>query len=451
MIVFISDFDMRGSGYMNIAIAVCDQLVKHGHEVKALGLGYSGGEHSWPFSILPVESRQAFVHLPALIQNMRALSDANQLPPIEAMVVALDIPMQERILSLPQRQGVPYLGIFPIESGPLTASWAAILGGMDKACVISKFGLQQMKDVSIPGSYLPIGLDTEAWRRPLASERAQLREAMGYTDDQLVVLTVADNQERKNLSAAMDIIAETSKDIDVQWMLVSRLASPVGWKLDDMAMEKDIMERFAKYERGLAFDRLWTLYAIADVFLLPSKAEGLCMPIIEAMAAGVAVVATDCTAVTEHLFEDPIKREGQRGFPMEVAFVHQDPWGNSLRSYVDYKSGAKRLKEVNELKKSGLLEETILAPARAYAESRTWDICGDVLDEELRKIMLKPEPTPPPVAQGLTPSTVPRPIPIPEDTNEQEVESEGEAATPAPFASQVPTPARPAKAEGDAS
>ena len=217
-----------------------------------------------------------------------------------------------------------------------------------------------------------------------------------------------------------------------------------------MAIEKGIMNRFAKYERGLAFDRLWTLYAIADVFLLPSKAEGLCMPIIEAMAAGVAVVATDCTAITEHLFEDPIKREGQRGFPMDVAFVHQDPWGNSLRSYVDYKSGAKRLKEVHELKKSGLLEETILAPARAYAESRTWDICGDVLDEELRKIMLKPEPIQPPVAQGLTPSTVPRPIPIPEEIDDERKEGQAQPATPESLEAQVPTVTRPAEAEGDA-
>jgi glycosyltransferase involved in cell wall biosynthesis len=455
VIVFISDFDLRGSGYMNIAIAVCDQLVKHGHEVKALGIGYSGGEHSWPFSILPVHARQTFVHIPAIIQNMQALASANQLPRIEALIVALDIPMQERLLTIPQRQGIPYLGIFPIESGPLTQTWANVVAEMDSACVISKFGLQQMKDASVAGRYLPIGLDTEAWRRPLPNERKQLREAMGYTDDQLVVLTVADNQERKNLSAGMDIIAEAARDIDVQWMLVTRIASPVGWKLDDMAIEKGIMDRIAKFERGLPFDRLWTLYAIADVFLLPSKAEGLCMPIMEAMATGAAVVATDCTAVPEHIYENPYYRENQRGFPMKVAFTHQDPWGNSMRSYVDYKSGAKRLKEVYELKKSGRLEETILAPARAYAESRTWDLCGEVLDKAVREIMLKDVPPAVPAAQGMTPSTVPRPIPIPEEAiegQEQEKEErEGQTPpTPESLAAQVPTAKDAPRSEGNA-
>lgn len=423
MIIFISDFDLRGSGYMNIAIATCKELADRGHEVKALGIGYTGSEHTWPFQILPIQTNQAFNHMPAVLQNLMALSEAKQIPPIEALVVALDIPMHERILQFPQRQGIPYIGIFPIESGPLCQTWAGSLALMDRPLVISKFGLEQMEHAGVQGTYLPVGLDTDAWRRPTNSERRKLRESMGYTDDQMIVLTVADNQERKNLSAAMDIIAETSKDIDVQWMLVTRINSPVGWKLDDMAMQKGIMDRFIKFERGLAFDRLWTLYAIADAFLLPSKAEGLCMPIIEAMATGAAVVATDCTAVPEHIFENPETRTDQRGFVMDVAFRHQDPWGNSMRSYVDYKSGAHRLKQVFELKKNGRLDEMILTPARAYAESRTWRKCGDVLHEVIEDVKKKPQIVAPVPVGGVAPATVPRVIPIQADDEEMEADN----------------------------
>ena len=450
MIIFISDFDLRGSGYMNIAIAVCKELADRGHKVMAFGIGYTGGEHNWPFSIIPVVTRQAFVHIPALLQNTLALASAAQVRPVQAMVVALDIPMQERLLSIPMRQGIPYLGIFPIESGPLCTSWANVLSLMEAPAVISKFGLKQMEDASVDGIYLPIGLDTEAWRRPLKSERTKLREAMGYSEDQLVVLTVADNQERKNLSAGMDIIKGVAEKIDVQWMLVTRIQSTVGWKLDDMAIDKDVMDRFVKFERGLAFDRLWTLYAISDVFLLPSKAEGLCMPIMEAMATGVAVVATDCTAVTEHLFEDPIQRTGQRGFPMSVTFLHQDPWGNSIRSYVDVKSGIQRLMEVYELKKSGRLEETILAPARAYAESRTWKRCGDVLDEKLSEIMLKEQMTVMPEG-GRAPVTVPRMIPLPEEPDDQkDYQEEAQDPPPQDFAATVPTAEATDRPQGNA-
>ena len=100
---------------------------------------------------------------------------------------------------------------------------------------------------------------------------------------------------------------------------------------------------------------------------------------------------------------------------MEVAFLHQDPWGNSWRSYVDYKSGAEALKEIYRLKMSGELEEKILAPARAYAESRTWSACGDVLDAAVRSIFKPKEVLIPTIPSGLTPATVPQLIPIAEE------------------------------------
>jgi glycosyltransferase involved in cell wall biosynthesis len=322
------------------------------------------------------------------------------------------------MLMLPQRSPgvIPYIGIFPVESGPLCQSWANVLASMDKPLVISKFGLEQMQNAGVNGAYLPVGLDTESWRRPTRKERKKLRESMGFTEDQLVVLTVADNQERKNLSAAMDIIAGTAeKGIDVQWMLVTRVNSPVGWKLDDMAIQKGIMDRFMKFERGLPHDRLWTLYSIADAFLLSSKAEGLCMPIIEAMAVGTPVVATDCTAVPEHVFENPEAREGRRGFVMDVAFLHQDPWGNSYRSYVDAESGVEKLEELYEMMRAGEIEEKIIIPARAYAESRTWDRCGDVLNEQIEMVLRKQVIPPTPAMAGRMPPTVPQVIPIAEE------------------------------------
>jgi hypothetical protein len=402
MIIFISDFDMRGSGYMNIAIQLCNELADREHDVKALGIGYSGNEHSWPFSIFPVNPRQTFTHIPAMIQNMRAIANTGQLPQIEAIIVALDIPMQERFLHLEQFKGIPYVGIFPIESGPLCQSWANVIAMMDRALVISKFGLKQMEDAGVEGDYIPIGLDTKSWRRPTAKERTKLRESMGYTDDQLVVLTVADNQERKNLSAAMDTIKHTA--------------------------DKGIMDRVVKFERGLPFDRLWMLYACADVFLLTSKAEGLCMPLIEAMATGAVVVATDCTAVPEHCFENHEERTGyQRGFPVKPVFLHQDPWGNSIRSYVDGADVAEKLAFVYEMMKAGTLEDDVIKHARAYAESRTWEACGDVLDQVVSEVLRPPEPE---VVEGpgggATPSTVPRIIPIAEEDVDEQADTETE-------------------------
>ena len=57
-IVYFTDFDLAGSGYLNLSIPICTELVNRGHELKAVGLGYKGEEHYHPFSIIPVPTIQ---------------------------------------------------------------------------------------------------------------------------------------------------------------------------------------------------------------------------------------------------------------------------------------------------------------------------------------------------------------------------------------------------------
>ncbi len=423
MILFISDFDLTGSGYMNIAVSLCNELAtKHGYRVTALGMGYQNTEHNWPFAILPVDQMQMLREIPAMIHNFRALADQKQWHPIEAIVVALDIPLQEKMLQI-DRGTIPYIGILPIESGPLTASWASSVSLMSEPLIISEFGTKMVKDAGVPATYMPIGLDTESWRPPGAEERIAIRESLGFTEDDFVVLTVADNQERKNLAIAMEIMARSRKHINSKWVLVSRLKSPVGWKLSDLAMQFDMTDHYVGFERGLPFDRLWILYAAADVFLLTSKAEGLCLPVLEAMATDTPVLAVNSTAIPEHIYAEPDwsrvengmwesgKPQGQRGFTIPVEYATIDPWGNSMRSFPNPREGAKRLVRLANMKPDKL--KPMVDAARIYAQSRTWDKAGLVLAEAIKRAVLESQPTPEQVETQIVglPATAPRPIP----------------------------------------
>jgi glycosyltransferase involved in cell wall biosynthesis len=424
MIIVISDFDLNGSGYMNIAVPLCNQLVERGYTVKALGIGYDPRqEHFWDFSIIPVATNRAFQHMPAMMQNLMHLDSAGQIEKIEAVIVALDIPLQERCLGFPRSEDIPYMGVFPLDGGPLTTSWANVLARMDSAMVISKFGLGCMQEKGVEGIHFPVGLDTESWRPPSeeAGERKKLREAMGIEEGEFIVLTVADNQERKNLSAAASIIAGASEKMDaIRWFLVTRPNNTVGWRLNDMFIDKGIMDKVVLMERGLSFDKLWTLHAIADAFMLTPKAEGLSMPALEAMATNTPVILTDCTALTEHLFEDPINRTGQRGYPLKSAFVHEDPWGNTLRHYVSVEHGIETLLYVADPANRAEREE-FADRALEYVRSRTWSSAGDVAQAEIERIkeLKKPKPEPESAGMGMGPisgefrvPTLPHKIPI---------------------------------------
>jgi glycosyltransferase involved in cell wall biosynthesis len=242
--------------------------------------------------------------------------------------------------------------------------------------VISKWGTKQANLANCPSHYIEIGVDIDSWRLPTPEEREKLRAALGLGPNDFYVLTVADNHERKNLSAAVQALAKAKGDVNLFWTLVSRLEFRAGWNIHDLTAEYGISDVFMPYERGLAFQRLWALYAAADAFLLTSKAEGLCMPVLEAMASGTPVIATDCTAITEHL-------EDGRGFLIPSEYQTQDVWGNSWRHFIDTDLAAEALIKLANMDDDS--KEEMITKARQYVINRHPDAAATLLDNHIRK------------------------------------------------------------------
>lgn len=370
-IIYLSDFDLSGSGYMNLSVSLCSELAYRGHEVIALGIGYNRSEHHFPFRITPVEDLR---HIVPMLKQLVAHG-----VPVEAIVTALDIPLQEKILEQLRAPGdIPYIGLFPLEAGPLCGPWALSLLKMDARLVMSRFGQDELALKYVDSDFIPLAVDTGRWRPPYEQERARLRQGLNVSDDTFVVLTVADNQERKNLSRSLEIFADFAKDRQALYWLVTRPDSPVGWKLEDYALDLGIMNRLQIYKRGMAAKDLWGLYAAADAFLLTSKAEGLALPVLEAMACRLPVVGTKCAAIEEHLSDG-------RGLLIEPDYVYIDPFGNGRRYLASREDGAYKLK----LLRSGFSPEdyrAMLDAAQDYVMARTWRKAGDVLEAAIKKV-----------------------------------------------------------------
>ena len=372
-IVWLSDLDLRGSGYKNISVPVCSGLVERGHEVMAIGLGYNNEEHPFPFGILPAGNLREAVGSAINLQNMWEA---------DALIVALDIPLQEQIINhgyLRERK-MKYVGMFPIEAPPLCMSWAMVLMQMDKSIIISEFGTEEAQKMGVNADFMQVGIDTEAWHQVTPEEKSKLRGSFGFDDETFVVLTVADNQERKNLVAGMDMFAEFSKDKEnVKYVMVTREHNRVGWKLRDYAQEIGISDKLQIFERGMDDKQLWTTYAVSDVFLLPSKAEGLGLPLLEAMAVGLPCIATDCTGMKELLSDG-------RGWRLDYQFTHRDPFGNGFRHWVDVNDGIVMLQYIYKNSESKVCQIGI-ENARKYVEGRTWDIAIDQMEKALLELM----------------------------------------------------------------
>jgi len=371
-ITWISDFNLMGSGYLNLSVPLLSGLAARGHVAYCAGLGYKGQEHDYPFSIIPVTNLQE-AH--GIVNNVTKLAGT------DVLVVALDIPVQLQLIRRMEEFSLPYVGIMPLEADPMCMTWTMALMTMTKPFIISEFGTAEAHRVGLTSAeHIRIGLDTDAWRIPTDAERTMLRQSLlGINDeeDDFVVLTVADNQERKHLSRSMEIFAEFSKDKpNTKYVLVTREQLSIGWYLRDFAQEIGISDNFLIFERGMPFKELWSIYAASDAFLLASKAEGLGLPLLEAMAVGLPCIGTNCTAMAEVLGNG-------RGLLMDVDYVHRDPFGNGRRYFASIESGVSHLNQLYENRSENLQNPTNLE----YIQGRDWETAVDTLERSLLEIV----------------------------------------------------------------
>lgn len=371
-ILVITDMDFSGSGYYYISVPLFTELAKMGHEICIVGLSYLGQEHDYPFSIIPCKDTND-AH--AIVHNLFVMP--HTVP--DVIIVALDIPLQIMFFEKFAQYKKPYIAITPLENGALTMSWTAPMFNFSWTFFISELGKQEALKAGLKKvDHLFVGIDSNFWHIPTPEEKAGLRKGMGIEDDEFVILTVADNQERKNLPAALGVTAELKKrGRKVRHILVTRKESPFGWKFPDLPLSLGINKEVMLMNRGMPKENLWSLYAMSDCFVLSSKAEGLGMILLEAMACGLPVVATDTGAISELL-------EDGRGFPIAPEYtMEHDVWGNSKRDMFGVIEGA----NVIETLAGTPMWKLAVEKARAYIETRTWDKPAKQLDLKIKELL----------------------------------------------------------------
>ena len=104
-------------------------------------------------------------------------------------------------------------------------------------------------------------------------------------------LFVGTIEPRKNLARIVDAIAAIG---DLPLVVVG----PDGWMVEGLDLLGPLGDRAFRLGRVSEAD-LHALYAAAEVFLLPSLAEGFGLPVLEAMAQGTPVVTSAGTATEE--------------------------------------------------------------------------------------------------------------------------------------------------------
>ena len=137
------------------------------------------------------------------------------------------------------------------------------------------------------------GIDTEFFKP--GGEREKVRERLGIPVGRLIAGAVGRLVPQKRQQDFIEALAQ-----------LKRAGQNVGGILVGDGPERSALEKKAQ-EAGLTKEIIFTgfcdntpeLYAAMDVFVLCSEREGFPMTVLEAMAAGLPVVATDVGGVSE--------------------------------------------------------------------------------------------------------------------------------------------------------
>lgn len=130
------------------------------------------------------------------------------------------------------------------------------------------------------------GVDCARFRP--APDRASLRRALGIDPDEILILTVASLTPVKAhadlLRAAARVGAPAGQRVRWHWI-------GEGGERPALERQRDALGLHATVALPGASDRVPDYLAAADLFVLPSRLEGMSNAILEAMASGLPVVA----------------------------------------------------------------------------------------------------------------------------------------------------------------
>ena len=176
---------------------------------------------------------------------------------------------------------------------------AATLRRLDAVVALTRETEMEAIDFGIPVSRIHCfgnGVDTAIFVPPTSVDKTNIKKTLGLNCLGGLVLFVGRLDEAKNPLGLLHAWKESLGELNDYWKLVLIGDGPARFSVQSFIMDHNLSDQVL-----LAGQRddieLWM--KAADIFVLPSRREGLSNALLEAMACGLPVVATRVSGVTE--------------------------------------------------------------------------------------------------------------------------------------------------------
>lgn len=147
--------------------------------------------------------------------------------------------------------------------------------------------------------WLPNPVDTSAMQ-PTRALREHWRKKLGYSENTRVLLVCGRMHHKKGLDHLVKILACQDLTIDWRLLLVGRDEDGSREKLIRGLEQAGLSSRISILET-VPSDKLVGLYNASDLLLLPSRHENFGNVVVEALACGCTILASDQTGIASDL------------------------------------------------------------------------------------------------------------------------------------------------------
>lgn len=365
--LILGEFSLGGSGYTYIIEKLVLELIEAGNEVTVVSEKYNRMAHNYPFKLVPIQHTWIMEALRVLPGELEA----------DRVIIAADIPLLSEIAAKFTKEDLKQElwkmeAIFPVESYPIKTIWRDALAQYKNRYVISEFGKRICDERGIPAIHLPVGCDVI---HTSANATKQARAELKWPEEGTIFLTIAANHERKALPLAIEAFAKLEGNS--HYYIVTNKSSAIGWDLEDIIREYEgLSERVTILNNGMPREVISMMYHACDAVIIPSQAEGACLPAYEAAAHGKPVICGTWTGLED------IKDQGWV-YPVSHDYVYRYPWGNVYRwmASVDQIHTSMQMISNNDKETKIVLSKCALN----FAAGRSWKNSAKVLIETYEK------------------------------------------------------------------
>lgn len=385
-IMWLSDSPLTVTGFATISWNICNKLVEAGHEVFFIAHNYAG-QPIPPGLTLQDGTKLNFTILSGgpkpygmdmIIPYLRkykpevfgVLLDTFMLFP---WFMNLDLAPAKTIFYFPSDGG-----------GGLPLQCENILKKVHYPVAMAKFGQQQCKDIhNLYTRYIPHAIDTKIYY-PLTQEEIKKIKQQWGLENKFIVGVVARNQGRKMLDRTIKSFAIFCKNHPDAMLFMHTdpfdMAAPFNMVelISRYKLQNRVIFSGMKFYDGFDYKKMNEVYNIMDVFFLTTSGEGFGVPIIEAMACEIPVVATDYTTTQELIVE-----EGVCGIPAKLSSELTGSW-NVERGIMDDNAGAEALETLYQ--NPELRKQMGKIGREKVNKFYNWDVVGKQWNDLIKEI-----------------------------------------------------------------